>query len=159
MRELFLAVHRSTERKSARGYDQVWEFFQTKENERQGRLCLVLYEGKTASLFSCFRSAKAFGVAFCYKDCFGEPPLRPASAQRVDWMTVEAAVPAAKRRVLQKCRRPAFATLRRGKHACHDSCYLSEIGSAAVMIWRKRGSPCSGYFLTWEILVSCSELG
>ena len=39
--ELFLAVHQSTELKSVRGYDQVWEFFQTKGNKRQGRLYLV----------------------------------------------------------------------------------------------------------------------
>ncbi len=39
-----LAVHRCTERKPTRGYDETWELFQTKGNERQGRLYLVPYE-------------------------------------------------------------------------------------------------------------------
>ena len=47
---------------------------------------------------------------------------------------------AAKRQTSVKRRRPAFATLRRGKHACHRSCYVSRIGlAAAAMISEKRG--------------------
>ena len=37
-----------------------------------------------------------------------------------------------------KCPRPAFATLRRGKPDCHDSCYISRISSAAAMIWAEK---------------------
>ena len=40
----FWPFTRSTERKPPRGYDQVWEFFQTRGNKRQGRLYLVPYE-------------------------------------------------------------------------------------------------------------------
>ena len=68
-------------------------------------------------------------------------------------------MPAAKRRVVSECRRPAFATLRRGKHACHHSCYLSEIGSTAVaMIRVKRGSPRNACILSWEFQLGRSSL-
>jgi len=66
-----------------------------KPNETKGREDSIGSLRVKDSLCSLCPFAKAFGVAFCYKDCFGEPPLRLRLAQRVDWMTVEAAVPAA----------------------------------------------------------------
>ena len=63
----------------------MWEFFQTRGNKRQGRFYLDSIRVKAVFvLFAC--SAKAFGVAFCYKDCFGEPHLRlrSAMARRLD---------------------------------------------------------------------------
>src|SRR5258708_38238252 len=45
--ELFLAVHPSTERKPARGYDQVWEFFQT---ERRPLAAQVAYSRRCMTL-------------------------------------------------------------------------------------------------------------
>ena len=37
------------------------------------------------------------------------------------------------------------------------SCYLSGIGSAAVIMRAKRGSPRKGYFLTLEFRTTCSD--
>jgi hypothetical protein len=93
----------------------VGTFSSQRKNEMQERLYLVPYEWKT--VFVLF-------VTFCYKDCFGEPPLRLCSAQCVDRMTVEAAASAALEKLraarlppqnyfgaseATRLRRPAFA--------------------------------------------------
>src|SRR4026209_285482 len=63
--------------------------------ETKGREDSIWFHTSESSLRSLRLLAKAFGVAFCYKDCFGEPTFGCAHQWRVDWMTVEAAVSAA----------------------------------------------------------------
>lgn len=77
-------------------------FFKPK-GTKAGKTLFGSLRVKYSSLFSLM---KVFGVAFCYKDCSGELPLpfRSAQAHRVGWVTVEAAVPTAKRPVLPKCK-------------------------------------------------------
>jgi len=59
-------------------------FFKSKETK--GREDSIWFPGSESSLRSLRLLAKAFGVAFCYKDCFGEPHLRlrSAMARRLD---------------------------------------------------------------------------
>jgi hypothetical protein len=84
----------------------------------QERLYLVPYEWKT--VFVLF-------VTFCYKDCFGEPPLRLCAAQCVDWMTVEAAASA----TLEKLRAARLPP-------------QNYFGATEATIFSKHGSPRRG---------------
>ena len=54
--------------------------------ETKGREDSIWFHTSESSLRSLRLLAKAFGVAFCYKDCFGEPHLRlrSAMARRLD---------------------------------------------------------------------------
>ena len=88
--ELFLAVHRSTERKSARGYDQVWELFSDHE-ETKGREDSIWSHTSESSLRS-FRllslppwRATVSELPFCYKDCSAELPL-PLRSGTARWL-------------------------------------------------------------------------
>ena len=68
--------------------------FSDQRKQKAGKTLFGSLGVKEPSLFS-LPTRETFGVAFCYKDCFGDQRLRLHSAQRVDWMTVEAAVSAA----------------------------------------------------------------
>ncbi len=59
-------------------------FFRPKETK--GREDSIWFHTSESSLRSLRLLAKAFGVTFCYKDCFGEPHLRlrSAMARRLD---------------------------------------------------------------------------
>ncbi len=59
-------------------------FFRPKETK--GREDSIWFPRSESSLRSLRLLAKAFGVTFCYKDCFGEPHLRlrSAMARRLD---------------------------------------------------------------------------
>jgi hypothetical protein len=87
-------------------------------------------------------------VAFCYKDCFGKLPLRLRSAPRDDWMTVEAAVPAAKRRVLPSARDTPATTAVTSAESARLRYDLSEARSQH-----------SGYFRNLETLGELFQLG
>jgi hypothetical protein len=84
----------STERKPARGYDQVWEFFQNQRKQKAGKTLFGSIRVKAVFvLFACSR--KPSELPSVTRIASASPTFGCAQQWRVDWMTVEAAVSAA----------------------------------------------------------------